>query len=107
MTDCRQHDIADNAHSRRIGALLIRVSTRWGIAILTVLLRSRSRIHEEQIKKPKEVKTDEVYLSRQNWYLRFFLPNETYAVAKGTSFQGKTDIRLNEEPFLHDGYLLV
>ena len=61
----------------------------------------------EQIKKPKEVKTDTVYLSRQNWYLRFFLPNETYAVAKGTSFQGKTGIRLKEEPFLHDGYLLV
>ena len=61
----------------------------------------------EQIKKPKEVKTDDVYLSRQNWYLRFFLPNETYAVAKGTSFQGKTGIRLKEEPFLHDGYLLV
>ena len=61
----------------------------------------------EQIKKPKEVKTDEVYRSRQNWYLRFFLPNETYAVAKGTSFQGKTGIRLKEEPFLHDGYLLV
>ncbi len=61
----------------------------------------------EQIKKPKEVKTDEVYLSRQNWYLRFFLPNETYAVAKGTNFQGKSGIRLREEPFLHDGYLLV
>lgn len=61
----------------------------------------------DRIKKPREVKTDDVYLSRQNWYLRFFLPNETYAVAKGTSFQGKTGIRLNEEPFLHDGYLLV
>ena len=48
MTDCRQHDIADNAYSWRIGALLIRVSTRWGIAILTVLLRSRSRMHESE-----------------------------------------------------------
>lgn len=61
----------------------------------------------DRIKKPREVKTDDVYRSRQNWYLRFFLPNETYAVAKGTSFQGKTGIRLKEEPFLHDGYLLV
>lgn len=61
----------------------------------------------DRIKKLREVKTDDVYLSRQNWYLRFFLPNETYAVAKGTSFQGKTGIRLKEEPFLHDGYLLV
>ena len=61
----------------------------------------------EQIKKPKEVKTDTVYLSRQNWYLRFFLPNETYAVEKGTSFKGMSGISLSKEPFLHDGYLLV
>ena len=61
----------------------------------------------EQIKKPKEVKTDQVYLARQSWYLRFFLPNETYAVAKGTSFKGLSGIRLGSEPFLHNGYLLV
>lgn len=61
----------------------------------------------KEITKPKEVAQEEIEKSKQSWYLRFFLPNETYVVPKGTDFKKLVGVRLNETPFLHNGFILV
>lgn len=68
-----------------------------------------------QIVKPREVSEEDIVRSRQNWYYRFYLPKEIYAVAKGTDLQREikdSGKRMDEElfrqaPFLNNGYLLV
>lgn len=68
-----------------------------------------------QIVKLREVSEEDIVRSRQNWYYRFYLPKEIYAVAKGTDLQREikdSGKRMDEElfrqaPFLNNGYLLV
>lgn len=60
-----------------------------------------------KIQKPKGVKMGNILRSRQNWYFRFFLPNESYVVPKGTDFKKLGGVSLHKEPFLHQGYILV
>ncbi|MDO4766039.1 MAG: DUF5704 domain-containing protein [Eubacteriales bacterium] len=60
-----------------------------------------------RIQKPAGIKPEEIYRSRQNWYFRFFLPNESYVVPKGTDFKKLGGVSLHKEPFLHQGYILV
>lgn len=61
----------------------------------------------KKITKPVTVSKEEIEKSKQSWYVRFFLPNESYVVPKGTDLKKLGGFKVTQAPFLHGGYILV
>ncbi len=66
----------------------------------------RTLIGPEEEKDPT-IPLEDKEASVQLWSGQFFLPNMTYAVPMGTDLSLYRSLNLENEPFLHDGYIIV